>query len=122
MLIAAFDILGIAVLAGAALAILYLRSAGVAPPWWLAATHVVFALTGLGCLLLALRGPPRGLEQGTGSFGIIAAVLIALAALVGGRLLAARIKKKQPAGILVGIHATLAIAGFVILAAYVFTG
>jgi hypothetical protein len=122
MLIAAFDTLGIAVLAGAALAILYLRRAGAAPPWWLAAMHVVFALAGLGSLLLALRGPPRGLEQGTGSFGTIAAVLIALAALAGGRLLAARIAKRRPVEILVGAHATLAIGGFVILAVYVFTG
>jgi hypothetical protein len=122
MLIAAFYILGIAVLAGAALAILYLRSGGAAPPWWLAAMHVVLALTGLGCLLLALRGPPRGLEQGTGSFGTIAAVLIALAALAGAALLAARIAKRRPAELLVGAHATLAVGGFVILAVYVFAG
>jgi hypothetical protein len=122
MLIAAFYILGIAVLAGAALAILYLRSGGAAPPWWLAAMHVVLALTGLGCLLLALRGPSRGLEQGTGSFGTIAAVLITLAALAGAALLAARIAKRRPAELLVGAHATLAVGGFVILAVYVFAG
>jgi hypothetical protein len=122
MLIAAFDMLGIAVLAGTVLAILYLRSEGGAPPWWLAAMHVAFALAGLGCLLLALRGPPHGLEQGTGSFGAIAAALIGLAALIGGRLVAARLLKKRPPGMLVGIHATLAVCGFVILAAYVFTG
>ena len=121
MLIAAFDILAIAVLAGAALAILYLRRAGAAPPWWLAGMHAVLALAGLGCLLLALHGPPRGLAQGTGSFGTIAAVLIVLAALVGGAVLAARFAKRPPAGILVGIHATLAIAGFVIFTVYVFS-
>jgi hypothetical protein len=119
MLIAAFDILAIAVLAGAALAVLYLRRAGAAPPRWLAGMHVVLALAGLGYLLLALRGPTRGLAQGTDSFGTIAAVLIALAALVGGALLAARLAKRPPAGILVGIHATLAIGGFVFLTVYV---
>jgi hypothetical protein len=39
---------------------------------------------------------------------------------VGGAVLAARLAKRPPAGILVGIHATLAIAGFVILTVYVF--
>jgi hypothetical protein len=121
MLIAAFGILGIAVLAGSGLAVLYLNRNGAVPPRWLAAAHVVFALAGLGCLLLALRGPPRGLDQGTGSFGTIAATLIVLAALFGGGVLAARIRKRR-SGILVGIHATLAVGGFVILAVYVLMG
>jgi hypothetical protein len=122
MLNAAFDLLAMAVLAGAGLAILYLRRQGAVPPGWLAAMHVIFALAGLGCLLLALRGPPRGLEQGIGSFGAIAAVLLALAALAGAALLAARIGRRRPAELLVGAHATLAVAGFVILAVYVLAG
>jgi hypothetical protein len=122
MLTGAFDIIGIAVLAGATLAILYLRREAAAPPWWLAATHAVFALAGWGCLLLALRGPPRGVEQGTGSFGMIAAVLIAMAAAVGAAILAARIAGRRPGEILVGAHATLAIGGFVILTVYVLAG
>ena len=73
-------------------------------------------------LTLALRGPPRGLEQGTGAFGIIAAVLIALAALAGLALLAARLRKRRLSGTLIGIHATLAVGGFVILLAYVLAG
>jgi hypothetical protein len=39
-----------------------------------------------------------------------------MAALVGGLMLAARILKKRPAGILIGVHAVLAVGGFVILA------
>jgi hypothetical protein len=120
MLIAAFVILGTAVLLGTVLAVLHLRTDGAARPRWkLAALHGCFAIAGLGCLVLALRGPPRGLEQGAGSFGIIAAALIALAALLGAGFLAARFRQKPIAGILIGIHATLAVSGFVILAAYV---
>ncbi len=123
MLTAAFVILTIAVALGAMLAVLHLRSNRTStPPWPLGALHGILALVGLGCLALALRGPPRGVQLGTASFGIIAAVLFVLAALLGARLLAARIFGKQIGGGLIGIHATLAVSGFVILAAYVFAG
>ena len=92
------------------------------PLWWLAGLHGIFAIAGLGCLLLALRGPPRGLATGTASFGLMAAVLIALAALVGGALLATHLLKRRLPGIVIGIHATLAVSGLVILAAYLFVG
>ncbi len=135
MLIAAFIILGLAVLLGAALAVLHLRMgrAGTPsrrppqpppqpPPWPLATLHGLVAIGGVACLAVALRGPPRGLDQGTASFGIISAALFALAALLGARFLAARVFKKRIGGGLIGIHATLAVSGFVILAAYVFAG
>ena len=83
MLNAAFSVLAVAVLLGSALALMHLREGAAPPPWPLGALHGLIALAGLGLLALALRGPPRGLDQGTGSFGIIAAALIALAALVG---------------------------------------
>jgi hypothetical protein len=124
MLTAAFVILAIAVGLGAVLAVLHLRTNRIAapPPWPLGAVHGILALVGLGCLALALRGPPRGVEQGTASFGVIAAVLFVLAALLGARLLAARVFKKRIGGGTIAIHATLAVSGFVILAAYVFAG
>jgi hypothetical protein len=127
MLTAAFAILTVAVALGAVLAVLHLRTNRTAtpprpPPWPLGALHGILALAGLGCLALALRGPPRGVQQGTASFGIIAAVLFVLAALLGARLLAARIFKKPIGGGTIAIHATLAVSGFVILAAYVFAG
>jgi hypothetical protein len=122
MLIAAFVILAVAVLLGSVLAVLNLQTEGSTPLWSLAALHGLLAVGGLGCLALALRGPPRGLDQGVASFGIIATVLITLAALIGVVLLATRIFKTRIAGIMIGIHATLAVGGFVILAAYVFVG
>jgi hypothetical protein len=127
MLTAAFTLLTLAVALGAVLAVLHLRTnRTTAPPllpqWPLGALHGLLALTGLACLALALRGPPRGVQQGTASFGLIAAVLFVLAALLGARLLAARIFEKPIGGGTIAIHATLAVSGFVILAAYVFAG
>src|ERR1039457_12781 len=83
MLTTTFVILGIAVLLGSLLAVLYLRTEGAAAPWPLAALHGLVAIGGLFCLALALRGPLRGVEQGTASFGIIAVTLIGSAALIG---------------------------------------
>jgi len=131
MLVAAFLILAFAVALGAVLAVLHLRTKPAAtppqlppspPPWPLAALHGLLAVAGFCCLALALRGPPRGVEQGTASFGIIAAVLFALAALLGAWLLLARVFKKRIGDGTIGIHATLAVSGFVVLAAYVFAG
>lgn len=121
MLTAAFASLAAAVLIGAVLAVWELRAnSAAAAPAALKALHGAFALAGLTCLLLALRGPPRGDTKGTGSFGLIAAVLIALALLLGGAILAAHLRKKRHAGLLIGVHATLAVSGFIILAAYLF--
>lgn len=124
MLVAAFIILGVVVLLGSLLAVLHLRMNGVGspPPWPLAALHGLLAIVGLCCLVFALRGPPRGLAQGTSSFGTIAAVMFTLAVLVGSWLLAARVLKTRIAAILIGIHATFAVGGIVVLAAYVFAG
>jgi len=122
MLTAAFVTLWIAVLLGCLLAVLYLRTEGAAAPWPLAALHGLVAVGGLFCLALALRGPLRGVEQGTASFGIIAVTLIGSAALIGVGSLVAHLLKRRLSGILIGIHATLAVGGFVILAAYVFLG
>jgi hypothetical protein len=120
MLIAAFIILAGAVSLGSWLALVHLRSEAAVPvAWWLGALHGLIGLGGLGLLALALRGPPRGLEQGTASFGTISATLIVLAALFGGLILTRRFKH-QRTGTLIGIHATLAVSGLVVLAAYVF--
>lgn len=122
MLNAAFYILAIAVVIGALLAVLHFSKAGTAlPPWPLAALHAVLALGGFGLLLMALQGPPRGADQGTASFGAVAAALFVVAAVFGGGLLAGRLRNRPPGTTLIGIHAMLAVTGFVILMAYVFS-
>ena len=123
MMNASFAILGSAVLLGAVLAVLHLRGEGAAMPAWpLGGLHGLLALAGLGCLLIALGGPPRGLGTGTESFGKISAGLLALAALMGGVILILRLRKRRLPGVLIGLHATLAVSGFVVLAAYILVG
>jgi hypothetical protein len=122
MLIAAFVLLGIALLIGTALAVMHMREGVMAPHWSGGALHALLAIVGLGCLLLALRGPARGVSQGTASFGAIAAALLVLAAAIGLMLLGTRLGRRRIAGALIGVHATLAVGGFVVLAAYVLAG
>jgi hypothetical protein len=120
MLAAAFILLTIAVLLGSLLAVLDMRTGAPTPRWPLAALHGLFALAGFACLLLALRGPVRGLDQGTASFGMISAWLFGAAALLALSLLTARLRKRRLSGFLIGMHATFAVSGFVVLAAYFF--
>lgn len=120
MLSAAFYILAIAVVVGSILAVMHFAKTGTAlPPWPLAALHTALALGGFGLLLLALQGPPRGAAQGTAAFGNIAAALFVVAALFGGGLLAGRLRRQPPSTTLIGLHAMMAVTGFVILMAYV---
>jgi hypothetical protein len=119
MLSAAFVVLAAAVVLGTTLAIILLRDRSApAAPWPLRTLHGILGIGGLSCLVLSLRGPPRGVDQGVASFGAISAVLIALAALAGVGILFMHVVKKRRAGSLIGLHATLAVAGFVVLAAY----
>jgi len=122
MLNAAFILLSLAVLFGCVLAVLHLREGAAPPPWPLGALHGLIAVAGLGLLALALRGPPHGVAQGVGSFGMIAAMLLAPAALIGLMQLAARLRQRRLSGAMIGAHATLAVGGFVILLVYVLAG
>jgi hypothetical protein len=120
LLLAAFALLGAAVLVGAALAVLHLLPHRPAIPPWLSALHGLLATSGFIALVLGLRGPPRGTASGAGSFGVIAAGLAAVALIAGAATLAARLRKKPLTGFLLGVHATFAVSAFAILAAYVF--
>lgn len=121
MLNAAFIILAITVLLGIGLALGHM-GAGTPPPKLIGAVHGLLALAGVVCLAFALRGPPRGLDQGTASFGMISAAFFVLAALFGGGLLSARRRGQRLGTTLIGLHAMLAISGFVIFATYVLAG
>ena len=122
MLALATIIIGLAVVIGAAAAVTWLRGDGRPAPTWLTATHGLAALAGLALLIVALAGARKGAATGTQSFGTIATVLLTTAALIGLAMLATHVLKRRVSGALVGIHATLAIAGFVILAVYAALG
>jgi hypothetical protein len=122
MLTAAFILITVAVLAGSLLAVLHMREGATLPAWPLPALHGITALGGLALLALALRGPARGTAQGTAAFGPGAAAILALAALFGIMLLSARLRRGKLSAALIAVHATIAVSGFVGLAAYYFAG
>ena len=84
--------------------------------------HGIVGTTGLFMLLLALRGPPRGEALGVGSFGRIAAGLLAMAMLAGLAIFVARLRSRRVPSVAIGIHAAIAISGVVVLAAYTLVG
>jgi hypothetical protein len=107
--------LTVAVAAGSALALWHLRAADGAtrPPVAAGIAHGVVGAAGLALLLLALRGPARGVGAGVGSFGTVAAVLFVAALLTGIVMLLLRRK-----GVVMAIHAGVAITGYVLLLAW----
>jgi hypothetical protein len=119
MLLASFTLLLIAAALGSVLATLSFRPEVPPPAPIFGVLHGCLGAGGFAALLLALGGPPRGLAIGAASFGVIAAVLLAVALLAGLAMLALRSRARQVSGLIIGIHATIAISGIVILAAYI---
>jgi hypothetical protein len=109
---AAVWILTLAVVAGTGLGLWHLRGIS-RPPFVAGIAHGMVGAIGLGVLLIALRGPPRGVENGVGSFGTTAAVLFAAAGVTGVILLLLR---RKP--LLMAIHAGLAITAYMLLLAW----
>jgi phosphatidylglycerophosphate synthase len=120
MLALSFGLLLITALFGGALAALHQRQKP--PAWQFGAMHGGLGAIGLVALLLALRGPPRGVAMGVGAFGQIATVLLAMALIAGFAIMIARLRDRRVPGLVIGIHATIAISGVVILAAYTLVG
>ena len=121
----------IVVLLGGALAIQILRrptrAPSRAPSRLLAWLHGIAALLSYGVLLVALMGPPpgqqlRGAATGTQSFGLIAALLLLLAAVIGIVSLVLHLFRRRMPGIAIGVHASVAVFGYVILAVYLLAG
>jgi hypothetical protein len=112
----AFAILCVAAAIGGGLAIQHLRRAPERrPPWPIPLAHGALGAAGLAMLLWALR---RGLPpstMGTAGFGPAAALLLGLALALGLVILQAAWRGRRPPGVLVAIHASLALAGFVVL-------
>ncbi len=115
-------LLGVAMLFGFWLAALHLRESGKAPPLPARAAHGVLGAAGLLALLLTFGQPAQGADQGVGTFRLDAAVLLGAALAMGlGILLTFRIAPKS-AGAVIALHATIAMFGLAILAAYVSLG
>jgi hypothetical protein len=112
----------VVVLLGAVLAIQILRRPTHAPSRALAWLHGIAALISYGVLLVALMGPARGAATGTASFGLVAALLLLFAALIGIVSLGLHLFRRRMPGIAIGIHASVAIFGYVILAVYLLAG
>ena len=121
MLLLSLSLLAGAALFGTGLAVRYLQSEGRRlPKFAFAALHAALATAGLATLLLALTAPPRGAAMGVAGFGRVAAGFLALALLSGLLPLTARLRRKRLKlpNLVIGLHATLAVSGVVILAAY----
>jgi hypothetical protein len=108
----AFWLLCAAVVLGGALALPYLHHVLRRLSRPIRIAHGALGAAGLAALLLVLR---RGLPpstEGTTGFGPAAAVLLVLALTLG---LLIALRRRRPPGLLVATHASLAIAGFVVL-------
>lgn len=118
MLLAAMLVLGLAVLFGLWLAGLYLLEEK--PPQglgWRQWAHATAGAAGVAVTLLALRAPDRA-GHATGGFGWTGFWLLA-GALAGGLLiLTQHLRGRGAPGLLVAMHGSIAVAGYIILAAY----
>jgi hypothetical protein len=115
LLAVAVWIVTLAVAAGTGLALWHLRDidGNQRPPLAAGIAHGLIGALGLGLLLLALRGPPRGIASGVGAFGTYSAVLFVAALLTGIVMLMIRRK-----AVVMAIHAGIAITGYVLLLAW----
>jgi hypothetical protein len=114
----AFWIVTLAVAMGASLAVLFLR-----PVWprsaWLAAIHGLVGTGGLALLVLALNTPDaRADALGVGAFAKFAAVAIGGAWMLGLGLAFWRFRAPRGRGLLIAVHASLAVFGYVLFMAY----
>lgn len=117
MLAASLWIFGATVLLGLLLVMLHaLQRWRVVTP--LGLVHAAAGAAGLAVLIFALlSSPARGVSEGVGTFGRVAATMLGFAFLAGASIWRGRRKRSDPT-VLIGIHASLAIFGVVILAAY----
>ena len=122
MLRLSLGLLLIAALVGSLLAASHLRAEHVRTGWIPGTLHAALGVFGFIALLIALRGPPRGAAMGVAAFGQIAAALLAIALIAGLAILVLRFWRRRVTGLVIGIHATIAVCGIVILTAYTLIG
>lgn len=123
MLHIAFAILAATALIGVGLAALYLRGPS-APrlPLALPLAHGALGAAGLAFLIVVLRHGLPPADNGTGGFGLIAAGFFGLALVLGLLIASVAWRGRRPGGLVVATHASVAIAGFVVLVALVALG
>ena len=80
--------------------------------------HGTAGAAAVGLLLLALRGPPRGVHTGAGGFGWTAFALLAVTLAGGVTILTYHLRRKGAPTLLIAMHAMLGIAGGVMLSAW----
>lgn len=114
MLIYLVAVFAIAALLGVYMALRVFKN--VMPPWPAAVFHGLFAATGLVLLLYAAFFTAVPAPQTV----VIAAVLLVIAALGGFVLVSYHLRKQVPPKALAGVHALLAVAGFLTLAGAAF--
>ncbi len=113
MIAAAVWLLTAVVAAGSALGAWHLREGAAPPPKIAGILHGIAGAAGVVVLILALQGPPRGLATGVSAFGPVSGVLFVLALLTGLAILALRRE-----GLVIAIHAGIAITAYVLLLAW----
>ena len=117
----AFSLASLAAALGAVLAVLHVRAGEghARPPWQAGVVHGLLGAAALAALVAALQGPPRGVAQGAGTFGLDAAVLLG-GALLAGVAFAWRRQRgtKGAGGLVLALHGVFAMFGYLILAAY----
>jgi hypothetical protein len=119
MLIAAISAMAIAIVLGLWLASLHLVREE--PPKGIPITGVLHGSAGAASvvlLLLALRGPPRGVHTGAGGFGWTAFALMVLALAGGITILSFHLRRRGAPALLIAMHGMLGIAGGVLLSAW----
>ena len=108
-------VLTVAVMSGAGLGLWHLRTDGGRPPALAGIAHAVFGVIGLGLLVVALRGPERGIDKGVSGFGVAAAWSF-LAALTVGVLV--WVRRRHKPGLSIAIHAGIAVTAWALLLAW----
>lgn len=80
--------------------------------------HGLAGAAGAGGLLALLQGPRRGDATGVGDFGILAAILFAVALTIGPFIVYLTKRRPRLGGIAMALHAGTAIVGFVLFQAW----
>jgi hypothetical protein len=116
MLDLAFALLSVAALIGAGLAVNFARGPTVRrSPAVIALVHAGLGIIGLILLVVVVRRGLPAIGNGTADFGSIAAGFFGIALLFGLLILLAAWRCRRPSGLLVATHASLAVAGIVML-------